>query len=66
VPLLERSGLAVERQQRAHQTAVPFSFPSENHWVLNPQHAKIWYQVVTAFLARHVLGDDVELPETLG
>jgi dipeptidyl aminopeptidase/acylaminoacyl peptidase len=41
-------------------------FPSENHWVLSPQHAKIWYQVVTAFLARHVLGQDVELPETLG
>jgi dipeptidyl aminopeptidase/acylaminoacyl peptidase len=41
-------------------------FPSENHWVLTPQHAKIWYQVVTAFLARHVLGEDVELPETLG
>ena len=41
-------------------------FPSENHWVLTPQHAKIWYQVVTAFLARHVLGEDVELPEALG
>ncbi|MGV0874542.1 alpha/beta fold hydrolase [Mycolicibacterium sp. XJ879] len=41
-------------------------FPSENHWVLTPQHAKIWYQVVTAFLARHVLGEDIELPETLG
>ncbi|HJT95833.1 MAG TPA: prolyl oligopeptidase family serine peptidase [Mycobacterium sp.] len=41
-------------------------FPSENHWVLNPAHAKIWYQVVTAFLARHVLGEDAELPETLG
>ncbi|ULE31886.1 S9 family peptidase [Mycobacterium sp. IDR2000157661] len=41
-------------------------FPSENHWVLTPQHAKIWYQVVTAFLARHVLGEDVEVPETLG
>ena len=25
-----------------------------DHWVLAPQHAKIWYQVVTAFLARHV------------
>ena len=25
-------------------------FPSENHWVLSPQHAKIWYQVVIAFL----------------
>ena len=24
--------------------------------MLTPQHAKIWYQVVTAFLARHVLG----------
>ena len=30
-------------------------FPSENHWVLAPQHAKIWYQVVIAFLGRHVL-----------
>lgn len=41
-------------------------FPSENHWVLNPQHAKIWYQVVTAFLSRHVLGRETGLPETLG
>jgi dipeptidyl aminopeptidase/acylaminoacyl peptidase len=41
-------------------------FPSENHWVLTPQHAKIWYQVVIAFLSRHVLDEDVELPETLG
>lgn len=41
-------------------------FPSENHWVLNPAHAKIWYQVVIAFLARNVLGEDAELPETLG
>ncbi|WP_163745857.1 S9 family peptidase [Mycolicibacterium helvum] len=41
-------------------------FPSENHWVLSPQHAKIWYQVVTAFLAEHVLGEQAQLPETLG
>jgi dipeptidyl aminopeptidase/acylaminoacyl peptidase len=41
-------------------------FPSENHWVLSPQHAKLWYQVVMAFLDRHVLGQDVELPEMLG
>ncbi len=34
--------------------------------MLSPQHAKIWYQVVTAFLAEHVLGESVELPETLG
>lgn len=43
----------------------PYS-PSENHWVLSPQHAKIWYQVVQAFLAVHVLGQDAELPDMLG
>jgi dipeptidyl aminopeptidase/acylaminoacyl peptidase len=41
-------------------------FPTEGHWVLAPQHAKIWYQVVLAFLGRHVLGEDMELPDTLG
>ena len=41
-------------------------FPTEGHWVLAPQHTKIWYQVVLAFLGRHLLGEDVELPETLG
>jgi len=41
-------------------------FPSEDHWVVAPQHAKIWYQVVCAFLAEHVLGESAELPEALG
>lgn len=62
--LLTDSGLpAGEDGTSAHQFLY---FPSENHWVLSPQHAKVWYQVVTAFLARHVLGEDVELPEVLG
>jgi hypothetical protein len=34
--------------------------------VLAPQHAKIWYEVVIAFLSRHVLGEQADLPETLG
>ena len=41
-------------------------FPSEHHWVIAPQHTKIWYQVVIAFLAEHVLGESAELPEVLG
>ncbi|MDR0436355.1 MAG: prolyl oligopeptidase family serine peptidase [Propionibacteriaceae bacterium] len=45
-------------------------FPNENHWVLTPQHAKVWYQVVLRFLARHVLetpeGELPALPEELG
>jgi dipeptidyl aminopeptidase/acylaminoacyl peptidase len=62
--LLTESGLpAADDGTSPHQFLY---FPSENHWVLTPQHAKVWYQVVTAFLARHVLGEDVELPETLG
>jgi len=42
-------------------------FPDENHWVLSPQHAKLWYQVVLGFLAEHVMAKGApELPETLG
>jgi dipeptidyl aminopeptidase/acylaminoacyl peptidase len=41
-------------------------FPDENHWVLKPQHAKVWYQTVFAFLAQHVLGEEWKRPELLG
>ncbi|MFC0582354.1 S9 family peptidase [Micrococcoides hystricis] len=41
-------------------------FPQENHWILSPQHSKIWYQVVTAFLSEHVLGEVQPLPPVLG
>ncbi len=41
-------------------------FPSESHWIRAPPHAKIWYQVVIGFLAEHLLGRRIELPETLG
>ncbi|PSL08347.1 dipeptidyl aminopeptidase/acylaminoacyl peptidase [Haloactinopolyspora alba] len=41
-------------------------FPDENHWVLTPQHAKVWYQTVLAFLDHHVLGKDWQPPALLG
>ena len=40
-------------------------FPDEGHWVLSPQHAILWYGVVSAFLAEHVLGEEGTLPELL-
>ena len=40
-------------------------FPDENHWILTPQHAKIWYRTVFAFLSRHVLGQDAPMPDVL-
>jgi dipeptidyl aminopeptidase/acylaminoacyl peptidase len=41
-------------------------FPDENHWVLAPQHAVIWYETVFAFLAQHVLGEPWSRPDNLG
>ncbi|WP_169581925.1 MULTISPECIES: alpha/beta fold hydrolase [Microbacterium] len=41
-------------------------FPDENHWILKPQHAVIWYETVFAFLAEHVLGETPTRPELLG
>jgi dipeptidyl aminopeptidase/acylaminoacyl peptidase len=41
-------------------------YPDENHWVLTPQHAKVWYETVLAFLAEHVLGRPGKYPELLG
>ncbi len=40
-------------------------FPDENHWVLTPQHAVLWYETVLAFLDHHVLGADWTPPELL-
>ncbi len=62
--LLERSGLPMDSEgETAHRFLY---FPDENHWILKPQHAKIWYQVVFAFLAEHVLGVSAQLPAQLG
>lgn len=40
-------------------------FPDENHWILTPQHAVVWYQTVLAFAEAHRTGQPLELPETL-
>jgi dipeptidyl aminopeptidase/acylaminoacyl peptidase len=37
-------------------------FPDENHWVLQPGDAKLWYRTVWAFLDHHVLGRPYERP----
>jgi dipeptidyl aminopeptidase/acylaminoacyl peptidase len=37
-------------------------YPDENHWILKPQNARLWYQTVIAFLDEHVLGKPWERP----
>ena len=41
-------------------------FPDENHWVLTPNHARVWYDTVLAFLDQHVLGRPWARPARLG
>jgi dipeptidyl aminopeptidase/acylaminoacyl peptidase len=40
-------------------------FPDENHWILTPNHAIVWYQTVLAFLATTVRGEPWQTPELL-
>ena len=40
-------------------------FPDENHWVLRPSHARLWYATVLAFLDHHVRGLPWQQPELL-
>jgi dipeptidyl aminopeptidase/acylaminoacyl peptidase len=40
-------------------------FPAENHWILSPGNARVWYETVLAFLDHHVLGKDWVRPPLL-
>jgi dipeptidyl aminopeptidase/acylaminoacyl peptidase len=40
-------------------------YPDENHWVLKPGNAKVWYATVFAFLDHHVLGEPWSRPDLL-
>ncbi|GLZ34162.1 peptidase S9 [Lentzea sp. NBRC 105346] len=46
-------------------TAKYLYFPNENHWILTPGNARIWYETIFAFLAEHVLEQGWERPELL-
>jgi dipeptidyl aminopeptidase/acylaminoacyl peptidase len=49
-----------------HQVPAKFLyFPDENHWILSPGNARIWYETVFAFLAEHVLGEPWRRPGLL-
>jgi dipeptidyl aminopeptidase/acylaminoacyl peptidase len=41
-------------------------FPDENHWVLKPQHAVVWYETVFGFLGEHVHGAPASRLDVLG
>jgi dipeptidyl aminopeptidase/acylaminoacyl peptidase len=49
-----------------HQVPAKFLyFPDENHWILKPGNAKVWYETVFAFLAQHVRDEPWRRPPLL-
>ena len=63
--LLSKSALPADGDGRTPHRFL--YFPSENHWVLTPGHARIWYRVVLDYLAQHVLDEpEAPVPALLG
>jgi dipeptidyl aminopeptidase/acylaminoacyl peptidase len=64
VPIGEALRLWYDLQKRAVPSRFLY-FPDENHWVLTPGNAAVWYETVLAFLGEHVLGQPFERPALL-
>jgi dipeptidyl aminopeptidase/acylaminoacyl peptidase len=64
VPVSEALRLWVDLMRHAVEAKFLY-FPDENHWVLKPQHARVWYETVFAWLDHHVLGKDWQRPDML-
>ena len=64
VPIGEGLRLWYDLQKRGVPSKFLY-FPDENHWVLTPGNAMVWYETVLAFLAEHVLGEPWSRPDLL-
>lgn len=64
VPIGEALRLWTDLRRRGVEAKFLY-FPDENHWVLTPGNARIWYETVLAFLAHHVLGEEWKRPDLL-
>jgi dipeptidyl aminopeptidase/acylaminoacyl peptidase len=64
VPVTEALRLWYDLQKRGVPSKFLY-FPDENHWVLTPGNAAVWYETVLAFLGEHVLGQEWQRPELL-
>ena len=69
VPIGEALRLWFELQAQVEDPAASphrfLYFPDENHWILTPQHAAVWYRAVLSFLGVHVLGEPEVVDELL-
>ena len=64
VPISE--ALRLWTDLRRHDVPARFLyFPDENHWILKPQNARLWYETVGAFLDEHVREQEWRKPALL-
>jgi dipeptidyl aminopeptidase/acylaminoacyl peptidase len=64
VPISE--GLRLWTDLMRHGVDAKFLYyPDENHWILKPQNARVWYETVLAFLDQHVLDREWQRPTLL-
>jgi dipeptidyl aminopeptidase/acylaminoacyl peptidase len=64
VPVSE--GVSLWTDLRRHGVEARYlHFPDENHWILKPQHTRLWYATVLAFLDHHVRDEPWERPDLL-
>ncbi|MBA2557891.1 MAG: S9 family peptidase [Chloroflexi bacterium] len=64
VPISE--GLRLWTDLRRHGVEAKFLYyPDENHWILKPPNARVWYETVFSFLDQHVLGQEWQRPKLL-
>ena len=64
VPISEALRLWTDLQRHGVESKFLY-FPDENHWVLKPQNARLWYETVLAFLDHHLLGAEWARPALL-
>ncbi|HEY7007878.1 MAG TPA: prolyl oligopeptidase family serine peptidase, partial [Jatrophihabitantaceae bacterium] len=64
VPVGEALRLWWDLQREGVDSAYLY-FPDEGHWILKPGNARVWYETVWAWLAKHVLGEQWQTPGLL-
>lgn len=64
VPIGE--ALALWTDLKRHNVPAKFLyFPDENHWVLKPNNARVWYETVVSFINHHARGRTWTQPDLL-
>ncbi|MFI5703601.1 prolyl oligopeptidase family serine peptidase [Streptomyces xanthochromogenes] len=62
VPVGQGMALFQDLQRREVPTKFLY-FPDEGHWILAPNHARLWYATLLGFLDHHVRGEEWQRPE---